>query len=582
MNIRKLLSLLLFSIIVLLALTSGGSPVVDLQAANGVCYQVYLPVVIGSGGGQGLPGDPNLCDGPGSGAEVLADFNGDGYADLAIGSPNESVLFNGSDIQEAGAVNVIYGSPSGLSSANNQIWTRDSADVARDPEPFNHFGYALTVGDFDNDGYDDLAIGVPDSYAWPPDQTNAGVVQLLYGSAAGLTPDANWLWAQSTTNIPGDPQTDDRFGAALTSGDYNNDSYDDLAVGVPGETVDGVSGAGAVNIIYGSPSGLTFTNPIPHMIHQNLNGVTDQAEMNDYFGYALTSGDFNSDGLDDLAVGIPDEDIPTPAGNLTDAGAITIIHGQGFGLVDTITNSADAYFWYADSNPYVAGALEEYDRFGHSLAAGDFNNDSYDDLGVGIPSETHGSGGGAILFAGAINVFYGSISGIDATAAMPAQIWHQDSPGMPDDPEMAERFGYSLAAADFDNDGYEDLAIGIPYEQSSPGVNIGSVFVMFGTGVGLTTADMDFLVQGPLLTGHNDQFGFSLTAADFDGDGYFDLAIGAPNDTPDVVSNTGSVTVRYGNSNGVPGDLGQQIWHQGSPGILGAPETGEEFGASLQ
>jgi len=581
MTSQKSKYLIIFPILFALSLILFSGTPTDIQASGGDCYQVFLPLVIGSGGGQAAPTNANLCDGPGS-AEVLADFNGDGYADLAIGSPNESVFFNGSDVQEAGAVNVIYGSPGGLSTTNNQIWSRASTDVARDPEPFNHFGQALTVGDFDGDGYDDLAIGVPDSFAWPPDQTKAGVVQLLYGSAAGLTPDVNWVWAQSTTNIPGDPETNDHFGAALTSGDYNNDSYDDLAVGVPGENVAGITNAGAVNIIYGSANGLTFTNPIPHLVTQDLVGSSDPAEMNDYFGSTLATGDFNSDGLDDLAVGIPDEDIPTPGGNLTDAGAIQIFHGQGFGLVDTFTNSADSHFWYADSNPYVAGALEEYDRFGGSLAAGDFNNDSYDDLGVGIPSETHGSGSGAILFAGAINVFYGSITGIDATAAWPAQIWHQDSPGIPDNPQFAERFGYSLAAADFNNDGYEDLAIGIPYEESNPGINIGAVNVLYGSGVGITAANNDFLIQGPLLTEDNDQWGYALTADDFDGDGFVDLAIGAPNDTPDVVLNTGSVTVRYSDSSGVPGDFGQQIWHQGSPGIIGTPETGEEFGASIQ
>jgi hypothetical protein len=344
--------------------------------------------------------------------------------------------------------------------------------------------------------------------------------------------------------------------------------------------VDGIAGAGAINVIYGTSSGLSSSNS--HLITQALGGITTSPGNNDYFGYALTSGDFNSDGIEDLAVGIPDEDIPTPGGTLDDAGAIQIIYGAGYGLVDTITNSADGDFWYAGSNAYVGGALEAGDRFGHSVEAGDFNGDGYDDLGVGVPSETHGSGGSAIIFAGAINVFYGSITGLDATAAWPAPMWHQVSPGMADEPEFAERFGYSLAAGDFNNDGYEDLAIGIPYEENGGGVNFGAVSVMYGTSVGLVTANSDFLLEGPLLSEHNDQFGHALTADDFDGDGYVDLAIGVPNDTPDTVDHTGSVVVRYSNGNGVPGNFGQQIWHQGSPGIIGAPESGEQFGGSLQ
>jgi hypothetical protein len=318
------------------------------------------------------------------------------------------------------------------------------------------------------------------------------------------------------------------------------------------------------------------------MITQALGGVTTSAATNDYFGYALTSGDFNSDGIDDLAVGIPDEDILTLEGNLVDAGAIQIFYGAGYGLVDTITNSADSDFWYADSNGFVGGAAEAGDRFGHSVAAGDFNGDTYDDLAVGVPSETHGSGGGAIIFAGAINVFYGSITGIDANASWPAPIWHQDSPGMVDEPEFAERFGYSLAAGDFNDDGYEDLAIGIPYEENGSGVNFGAVSIMYGTSVGLATANNQIVLEGPLLSEHNDQFGQTLTADDYDNDGFIDLSIGIPNDTPDDISNTGSVVVRYSTSNGIPGDFGQQKWHQGSSGIIGAPESGERFGDSLK
>jgi hypothetical protein len=153
---------------------------------------------------------------------------------------------------------------------------------------------------------------------------------------------------------------------------------------------------------------------------------------------------------------------------------------------------------------------------------------------------------------------------------------------MIDVPEFAERFGYSLAAGDFNNDGYQDLAIGIPYEENGLGVNFGAVSVMYGTSVGLTAANNAILLEGPLLSAHNDQFGHSITADDFDGDGYVDLAVGIPNDTPAEVLNTGSVVIRYGAGGGLPGNFGQQKWHQGSAGIIGSPESGEDFGASLQ
>src|SRR5262245_5735108 len=84
------------------------------------------------------------------------DFNLDGFVDLAVGVPNEDI----GSVADAGAVNVIYGGFSGLSSANNQFLSQDSTGVDDDPETFDLFGYALAAGDFNGDGFDDLAVGV--------------------------------------------------------------------------------------------------------------------------------------------------------------------------------------------------------------------------------------------------------------------------------------------------------------------------------------------------------------------------------------------------------------------------------------
>jgi hypothetical protein len=85
------------------------------------------------------------------------DFNGDGADDLAISVPGYDV---GSQ-QNAGAVNVIYGSGNGLKSDGNQWWTLDSVDVIGDAQANDGFGTVLAVGDFNKDGFDDLAVGTP-------------------------------------------------------------------------------------------------------------------------------------------------------------------------------------------------------------------------------------------------------------------------------------------------------------------------------------------------------------------------------------------------------------------------------------
>jgi len=74
--------------------------------------------------------------------EIKADFNGDGNDDLAIGLPNEDIL----SVEDAGAVQVLFGSSSGLSAASpiaNQFWTQDSTNVDDATEGFDRFGWPL-------------------------------------------------------------------------------------------------------------------------------------------------------------------------------------------------------------------------------------------------------------------------------------------------------------------------------------------------------------------------------------------------------------------------------------------------------
>ena len=85
--------------------------------------------------------------------------------------------------------------------------------------------------------------------------SSAGVVQILYGSPAGLTATGNQLWHQDSPGIEDNCDPFDGFGKALAARDFNGDGYYDLAVGVPSESIGNVERAGAVNIIYGSQAG---------------------------------------------------------------------------------------------------------------------------------------------------------------------------------------------------------------------------------------------------------------------------------------------------------------------------------------
>ena len=94
-------------------------------------------------------------------AAMPSDFDGDGYADLAIGAPGEAVR---GTKPNAGVVHVIRGSASGLTEDGDQLWSQDLPGVKGVSlgglKSGDRFGATLASGDFDRDGHADLAIGV--------------------------------------------------------------------------------------------------------------------------------------------------------------------------------------------------------------------------------------------------------------------------------------------------------------------------------------------------------------------------------------------------------------------------------------
>src|SRR6185436_14642797 len=100
--------------------------------------------------------------------------------------------------------------------------------------------------DLNGDGFSDLVVGVP-GFA-----NGAGGVHVIYGSSTGLTTTGNLFFSQDSPGVPGTAEADDNCGASLATGDFNGDSFSDVAVGCPGEKVNGDLNAGAVLVLYGS------------------------------------------------------------------------------------------------------------------------------------------------------------------------------------------------------------------------------------------------------------------------------------------------------------------------------------------
>jgi hypothetical protein len=461
-------------------------------------------------------------------SDVAADFNHDGFADLAVGVPGENDI--------AGAVNVLYGAGSGLSGSGGQVFFQ----VGGTAEFRDRFGSALAAGDFNGDGFADLAAGASGEDVGSVD--DAGAVSVLYGSAGGLTTTGGRLFTQ----LGSAPETQDWFGWALAAGDFNHDGFADLAVGAPYESVGSVFGAGAVSVLYGSAGGLTTTGG------QLFTQVAGAVEDGDQFGWALAAGDLNHDGFVDVAAGAPGEGVGSAAG----AGAVSVLPGSAGGL----TTIGGQLF------TQVGGLVESPDQFGAALAAGDFNHDGFADLAAGAPSERVGSTVGA----GAVSILPGSAGGLTATGG---RLFTQVG-GVP---ERFDIFGFALAAGDFDHDGFADLAASAPLEDVGSTVDAGTVSVLPGSAGGLTPSGGRLFTQVGGLVEAGDEFGEQLAAGDFNHDGFADLAAAGPTEDVGTVQQAGAVSVLPGSAGGLT-STGGRLFTQNSSGVPGTAETFDQFG----
>ena len=368
-------------------------------------------------------------------------------------------------------------------------------------------------------------------------------------------------------NLVQQPLNSAYLSEAVAIGDFDGDGVDDLASGAPfyTETEPGPAQHGIVVVRYGvAGRGLLGTS----IVLSQAGSALDPAEPDDNFGTTLVACDFDLDGFDDLAVGIPEEDVGNPPNVVvTNAGAVQIHRGSVNGLART----GDRVFTLA--TPNVPGDPSVGTRLGAALACGDFDflepgRDGFPDLAIGAPEDFAGGS----VHAGSVTILAGGAGGLTADGAIRLR---QGLPGVLGTPDPDDFFGRALAAGDFDGDGFDDLAIGVPGEDG-----FGAVQVLFGATLPFDGVLDETDVDGDLE--FDDQLGLTLAAADFDGDGFDDLAIGVPFEdfNGGAIPDAGKVAAVYGSADGF--DFARsQLWREDDIYGFGTTEADDQFGLVL-
>ncbi|WP_448320817.1 FG-GAP and VCBS repeat-containing protein [Streptomyces sp. CO7] len=450
-----------------------------------------------------------------------ADFNKDGKGDVATSAHRASVNGKG----WAGQVVALYGTSTGVVSTKRTVISQDTSGVPGAAEAEDMFGWETAYGDFNKDGYDDLAVAAPgeDTTAG----TDAGSVTLLWGTSSGLTGTGALTVTDPTAGA------DRWWGSSLVAGDFDGDGRTDL--GVTG------SDDNTLHIFKGitkTAVGTRYSVSLP----------TYAAAWN------LQAGDVNGDKASDL-----------------------VVDGDLGPEVDQVPEDPTADPLYIEQNVLLLGSASGLTtegsqrlRPGYVTGIGDVNKDGYGDIVSGFTAEAGGELGDNVPYSatgGKVWITYGSAAGIGHITGIT-----QDTSGVPGSSETDDGFGWDLDLGDVNGDAYLDLVVGVPWEDVDGYEDAGSVVVLYGTANGITGTGAQSFHQGSAnVPGDNelgDWLGYDLKLDDVTGDGRADVIAGSDENYNGAVlympSSGGKITAT-GSRSISPTSLG--ISTSGEPGL---------------
>lgn len=409
----------------------------------------------------GFLGGLDDADRFGTAVACLGDLDGNGAADLAVGTPSDD---DGGP--ERGAVWVLFLDTDGTVIGEQKISDTEGGFTGG-LNDIDLFGVsARGIGDLDGDGVTDLAVGAYRDGDGGPER---GAVWVLFLNNDGTVKGQQKI-SDTAGGFTGGLDDGDRFGASIADlGDRDGDGVTDLAVGTYKDD-DGGEDRGAVWVLFMNDDG---TVKGQQKISDTAGGFTGGLGDTDHFGSAVVPlGDLDGDGIGDLAVGAYQSD----AGG-TERGAVWILLMN----LDLTVKSQQLITDLGGGNPVP---LDDEDRFGVALAPlGDLDGDGLADLAAGAYRDDDGG-----LDRGAVWVLFLNDDG----TVKERQKISDTTGGFTGGLEDAERMGASLdILGDLDGDGILDLAVGA-YQDNDGGPLRGAVWLLLLDGVpdGLIRADL--------------------------------------------------------------------------------------------